>query len=142
MSYQLLDVPEDAAPSKDFYETVENCTKKHPRFLNVREAKQWLKNYYSEQKRRCIEINRGDILPFIHYISQHRYLELINGEKQDYNFEQAQENFVTLANETLRRCHMSLINKERELDAMLLDCFQPEEMFSFAEILDMSNKIL
>jgi hypothetical protein len=137
--HQLLDMPEDAMPSKGFYETVENCTKKHPHFSNVREAKQWLKNYYSEQKRRCIEINRGDILPFIHYISQHRYLEMINGEKQDYNFLQAQESFVVLANKTLRRCHMSLMNKERELDALLLDCFQSEEMYSFAEILYMSK---
>lgn len=52
----------------------------------------------------------------------------------------AKRNFVSMANEMLKLCQMAPLNKEYELDAVLLSCFQPDEMYSYSEILELAKK--
>ena len=129
---------------------VENCpdwirsevvdyTREIPELENVKEAKEWLKHFLTEQKRRCIDVHRNDILPLIHYIAQHRYLEKIALKRREYNAASAKKVFVNLANDILEQCGMAALNKSYELDYMLLECFQKDEMYSYSEMLDMTS---
>jgi hypothetical protein len=76
----------------------------------------------------------------VHYISQHRYLEKISRHKQEYDAAVAKNEFVALANQSLKKCDMSPIDEKRELDVLLLASFQPEEMYSFSDVLDMGSE--
>lgn len=136
---QFSDMEQDSEVPVWFYKMMD-ITHKHFNFANVKEAQEWLTYYYSEQKRRCIHISRSDILPFVHYISQHRYLEKISSHKQEYDVVVAKNEFVVLANQSLKMCSMSPIDEKRELDALLLASFQPEEMYSFSDVLDMGSE--
>lgn len=124
-----------------FVEMADECARKHPAFATVEEARKWLSYYLSEQKRRCIDVCRNDILPLVHYIAQHRYLEELGKRNDVYNAKKAKQEFVTLANETLALCRMAPVSEDYELDTLLLLCFQPEEMYSFAEVLDLAEGI-
>lgn len=140
-NYKLCDLAPEVTCPEWFQEMADICAKKHPDFATVQEAREWLTYYYSEQKRRCIDISRNDILPLAHYIAQHRYLEELNRKNDVYNAEQAKREFIILANKVLEQCQMAPIDENYELDAVLLTCFQPDEMYSFSEILDMARGI-
>lgn len=45
-----------------------------------------------------------------------------------------------MANKMLKLCQMAPLNKEYELDAVLLSCFQSDEMYSYSEILELAKK--
>lgn len=103
------------------------------------EAKKWLTQYRRENKRRCLQIQRDDILPLIMYVAQHRYLDTIGQDMSAYRQKDALEMFQVLADSTLAACNMSRLNQKYELDAVLCACYQPEEMFGYAELLESSH---
>lgn len=119
---------------------MEKCNRHFSRLETVQDARSQLTKYIDEQKRRCIDIKRSDLLPMIHYVAQCRYLDEIETEGEKYNVRKAKELFVTLANRMLKSCQMAPLNESYELDAVLLSCFQPEEMYFFPEILELAKK--
>lgn len=102
----------------------------------VEEAEKWLKEFGSEQQRRCVQIRRADVLPMAHYVAQHRYLQRIENNRQEYNAGIGRREFIEVANQMLQTCNMAEINEEFELDAVLLACFQPDEIYSYTDVLD------
>ncbi len=102
-------------------------------FSNVKDTLEWLKKYIAEHHRRCLHIERGDILPLVHYIAQHSYLE----KQTTYDAKQARKEFCKLANKTLSICQLAPLNEKFQLDAILLECFQKEEMFSYSEAIEL-----
>ena len=107
------------------------------RNATVGEAKEWIASYRKENKRRCLQIQRQDILPLILYVAQHRYLEEIGQDMSSYRQKDALELFRTLADSTLAACNMSRLNEAYELDAVLCACYQAEDMFGYAELLEL-----
>jgi len=87
-----------------------------------------------EQKRRCVVIQRSDILPLLLHASQYDYRKKYK-DKQ-YNAQEAKKYFVEFANTVLAVCSMTPINSLYELDTALLACFQPEEMYGYPDILE------
>lgn len=141
LAYQSLAHIENESVCPDWIpDLLRSSTKSKIEFHNVEEARTWLKRYSSEQKRRCLHVQRNDILPMAHYIAQHRYLEEITDKNLAYNARDAKACFVELANQLLCSCRMAPLSADYELDAILLLCFQPEEMYSFSEILDMAEE--
>lgn len=112
------------------------CDKRIPEPGTVGDALSALTRYTKKQRRRCIDIKRSDLLPMIHYASQCRYLFYMEQENEKYDGQKAKDFFVKQANHMLEICRMALLNEEYELDALLLSCFCPEEMYSFPEILE------
>lgn len=102
-------------------------------FSTVSCAMEELKKYESENRRRCLLIQRGDILPMILNIAQRKYWE---ENEWEYKKDRARQIFIDLANVTLNACNMAKLNEEYELDAVLLACYQEKEMFSYSDVLD------
>lgn len=99
-------------------------------------AAAWIDKFRKEQKRRCVLVQREDLLPFVLYVSEHRYLESIDFQMENYEAEQAKQEFVVLADQTLAACSMAKLSEKYELDAVLLACFQADDMYSYAEVLE------
>lgn len=118
---------------KDF---ICNYTKGKAKITTVKEASVWIGHFRAEHKRRCKMVQRKDILPMVLYVSQRRYLDTISGNMFYYNKEQAKRHFIEMANVTLSSCGMAALTSEFQLDALLLACFQPNEMYSYSDILD------
>lgn len=118
---------------------VETYDKHIPELKTVEDALSELVKYTKEQRRRCIDIRRSDLLPMIHYVSQCRYLAHIEKEGEKYDGKRAKDFFVIQANHMLEICRMAPLNEEYELDAVLLSCFWPEEMYFFPEILELAK---
>lgn len=53
-----------------------------------------------------------------------------------YDGEDARTHFRNLADATLNACNMEVLNEEFQLDQALLACFQENEMYTYAELLD------
>lgn len=104
--------------------------------LSVEEAFDLIEKYRREHRRRCVLIGRNDLLPFVLYIAQHRYLESIEFDMTNYVCGDAKKEFIVLADQTLAACSMAKISEEYELDAVLLACFQEDEMYSYSEMLE------
>lgn len=102
-------------------------------FDTVNAAKESLEKYYREHKRRCLLIQRGDLLPLILHVAQQQYID-----KHDvyYDENEAKQHFINLANATLNACNMATLSEEYELDCALLFCFQKDEMYSYSDVLD------
>lgn len=102
----------------------------------VSDATRWLKEFEQEQQRRRIHINRCDLLPLAHYIAQHCYLQRSESLGEEYDAVQGCREFRQIANKMLTQCRMAELSENFEMDAVLLACYQPEEMFSFSDVLD------
>ncbi len=102
-------------------------------FSTVASAKKEFENFAKEHKRRCLLIQRGDILPMLLHLSQQQYLE-VHGD--DYEAKEAKKLFCDLANSTLNACNMAVLSEDYQLDVALLATFQEEEMYSYSDILD------
>lgn len=88
-----------------------------------------------EQKRRCRLLGRSDLLPLILCVSQKRYLRRL--ETEDYDAGKAKKEFTNLANHIMVSCQMVPLNEKRyELDALLCSCYNKEEMYSYADVLE------
>lgn len=105
-----------------------------PPFTTAGEALERLLHEKKEQKRRCVVIQRSDILPLLLHASQYDYRKKYK-DKQ-YNAQEAKKYFVEFANTVLAVCSMTPINPLYELDTALLACFQPEEMYGYPDILE------
>lgn len=102
----------------------------------VAAAKEFLEDYERENKRRRLLVQRNDLLPLIFHVSQQDYIHE-NKEKQvSYEAESAKKRFVDLANTTLLACNMEPVNSSYLFDAILLACFQKDEMYTYADVLD------
>lgn len=116
------------------------CNRHFSEFETVEDALRELTKYKEEQRRRCINIRRSDVLPMVHYAAQCRYLDRIEQDVEKYSGEKARAFFVELADRMLRTCQMAPLNEAYELDALLLACFQPDEMYFFPEVLELAKK--
>lgn len=114
----------------------QNYSRNLVKLKNVGDALRWVNKFAIEHQRRCICIHRNDILPMAHYIAQHNYLQRTENISEEYDVEKARDEFVEVANRMLRECQMAQLDGGFEMDAVLLACYQPEEMFSFSDVLD------
>lgn len=117
-------------------ELTKDYSRKHRDIATVEEARAWSADYLKEHKRRCLNIQRSDILPMILYVAQRRYMEEIQHDMSNYKQKDALTFFENLANSTLSACNMCSLNDEYELDAVLRACFHTEEMYTYAEVLE------
>lgn len=104
--------------------------------ISVSQAGEWLKNYLKKQKRRCLLLQRGDILPMVIYMIQRDYMKKLSYDMDKYNAEEVMKYFEEVANATLSTCDMAPLNREYELDTLFYLCFQKSEMYSLADVLD------
>ena len=96
----------------------------------------WFQNYQKEHKRRQLVVQRGDLLPFVLYVTQQRYIEQIHGNMELYRQRDAVKLFRQAADNVLTACNMQPLQDNRELDAVLLACFQEEEMYGYPDVLE------
>lgn len=104
--------------------------------LTVGQAYEWLQHYKKAQKRRCLLIQRGDLLPMIMYMTQKDYLKSNAYDMDEYNAAEVVKSFEEVANATLSGCNMALLNKEYDLDSLFYLCIQKSEMYSLSDVLD------
>lgn len=102
----------------------------------VEGVRSWLIQYDKEHKRRQLLVQRGDLLPFILYVSQQKYLEHIDSNMTRYKKEDAIAMFRNQADSVLVACNMLPLNEKRELDMILLSCFLDTEMYGYSELLE------
>lgn len=110
--------------------------------MSVGKAREWLTRYQKKQRRRCLLIQRGDILPLVVYMVQRNYMKEISYDMGRYSAEQAIRYFEEVANATLSACNMAPLHKGYESDALFYLCFQKTEMYFLADVLDMLEQIL
>lgn len=136
---ELCGLQEDAECPEWIVQLHQDFEKNHMKLRSAGDARKWVDKYRHENKRRCLQIQRDDLLPLILYVAQHRYLDSINQDMSAYCREDALEVFQMLADSTLAACNMCRLNQKFELDAVLCACYQQEEMFSYAELLEISG---
>ncbi len=96
-------------------------------------AEEILTDYVKNNHRRCILLHRNDILPMLLYVAQTQY----NRENpHEYDYLKARRLFVSIVDATMNACYMEPFNEAFELDSLLITCFQPEEMYSYSDMLD------
>lgn len=127
--------PEESCP-KWALQAIQNCSPNASLPSDVRQAAEWLAHYLRENRRRCLQIRRSDLLPMILYVAQRRYLESIQYDIEQYDQQNATAQFEELANSTLAACSMCGLDPNYEQDAMMLSCFQSDEMLSYSEYLE------
>ena len=104
--------------------------------VTVKSALVWLDNMWKKQGRRCIYIQRNDLLPLIQIVSLKRYIKKI-GSFGDYVAVEALNEFIYQANSILAACCMEPLNPDQyKMDAILCCCYQEEEYYFFSEILE------
>lgn len=96
------------------------------------EGKEILEKARLENGRRCLAVQREDLLPLIHTAAQQQYLR---ENREEYRQEDARKLFCDMANATLNACNMAELSEEYEMDAVLLACYAEEEMYSFNDVL-------
>ena len=126
---------EDACPS-DVRDLLQRLMKKDDLDWNCGRAREWLLEYDKEHKRRQLLVQRSDLLPFVLYVSQQEYEKQMEETGAWYDESKAREMFRQAADGVLNACNMAPLSEERELDAVLLACYQDEEMYGYAEVLE------
>ena len=86
-----------------------------------------------EHKRRMVQVERADLLPFIQYVAVFRHLEEISVCGKKYEAKKAKEQFVILADQILTAC-MAVISEKYELDSLLLLGFQEDDCYLYEEL--------
>ncbi len=120
----------------DITELLAHLSKDEKRKWTCKDALLWLQDYDKENKRRQLHVQRGDLLPFVLYVSQQRYLEQIHGDMAQYKQGEAKEIFSQAADNVLTACNMLPLDEKWELDAVLLACYQEEEMYAYPDVLE------
>lgn len=100
------------------------------------EALRLLQEYEREHRRRMPVVSRSDLLPFVLYVMQQKYLKKINGNIENYECESAKEMFRQAADSVLTACSMPVLSDKWELDVVLLSCFQKEGMYGYSDVLE------
>ncbi len=103
---------------------------------SVQEMLQRVREFRKEHQRRCALVQREDLLPFVLYESQRRYWKSVDNAEEAYEAEQAKADFMVLANQTMAACNMACLSEKYALDSALLACFQQDEMYSYADVLE------
>lgn len=133
----------DADNSLPCPEWIQKMALEYPRntqtLQTIGDARIWLENYQNENKRRCLQIGRDDLLPLVLYVAQRRYLESIEYDMARYKRASALEQFEQLANSTLAACNMVQLSEKYELDVLLRLCYQNEELYSYSELLEAAH---
>ncbi|MBD8973543.1 MAG: hypothetical protein EGQ63_06855 [Clostridiales bacterium] len=62
--------------------------------LRCEEVKIWLTEYDKEHKRRLLDVQRSDLLPFVLYVSQQKYMEQMEQTGSIYDAKKAKEMFT------------------------------------------------
>lgn len=70
------------------------------------------------------------------YMVQKDYLKNISRDIKQYDRDDAVLYFEEVANATLSSCNMALLNQEYEMDSLFYLCFQENDMYSLADVLD------
>lgn len=115
---------------------LKKLTKREQVNWNCGKAREWLLEYEKEHKRRQLVVQRSDLLPFVLYVSQQRYQEQMEDNGTGYDMTSARAMFRQAADDVLIACNMAPISEEWELDAVLLACYQKQEMYGYADALE------
>ncbi len=129
----MENMPEESACPEWIYQLGQKYLHEKEGFTSVAQAKKELGEWQRKEKRRCLSISRSDLLPLILYISQKQYEEENKGV---YVQEEARAHFRNLADAIMNACNMDVIHEKYQLDMALLQCYQPEEMYSYQELLE------
>lgn len=134
---RVLDTLGDQDVCPDWIQKLgEEYTRDRGDFSNVEMARESLIHFQKEHRRRVLLISRSDLLPLILHVAQRQY----ERERGDfYDRGQAETYFRDLADATLNACNMETLSEEFRLDQALLLCFQEDEMYTYAELLDAMN---
>lgn len=107
----------------------------------VGEVKKMLGKFLIEQKNRCTNLRRDDLLPLIQYVSQRRYCKRLKNTEENYQAEEAKQYFIDLADEILKKCQMNCIDEKYHMDYLLLSCYGEQEMYTMSDIIEESMEI-
>ncbi|MCR5690972.1 MAG: hypothetical protein K6G62_02025 [Eubacterium sp.] len=94
------------------------------------------KEELSKLNQRVHLLQRSDVLILAQYLIYKRISLRIEEEETRYDAEEAREEFLLFGNDILESLGMREINNDYLLDHVLLACFDKEEMYLFAEVLE------
>lgn len=101
-----------------------------------KEIRRWLEEERKKVGRRLCIMGRQDLLPLILCVAQKRYWKKMDCEGV-YNAQEARQEFVELANRTLRACRLEPLCPEKyEMDAIVYQCYKEEEMHALSDVLE------
>ena len=103
---------------------------------NVAACRKKVSSLIVNQTQNCEMIGRDDILPLVHYLAQRQYANMMRGNKQTYDMEQARNYFENLANAVLSKCQMVAISPKYKLDYLMLSSYCTEDMYSLADLME------
>ena len=104
--------------------------------VTIGEAEEILARQHQLQKKRCLLIQRDDLLPLLLAVSGRTYKkeqELL-GQKTDR--EEAKNRFCRMANTVLADCAMACLDERYALDRLLLDSFSESDVEGIADLID------
>jgi hypothetical protein len=134
---RALESMSDDKPCPEWIQLLgERYSKGRLQFRTIKEARDWVDEYAKEHRRRCLMVQRGDILPMILYVAQQDYIKSIGNQMEQYKASDARKAFEDLANSTLGACKMADLSEDYEIDVALLACFQKDEMHTYSDVLD------
>jgi hypothetical protein len=103
---------------------------------------EWVTRTISRQNQRCRRVQRSDLLILIFHLVQLRKLQQFSNDATKYNYRQAQEELKNMADPILTACDMEPFHHEKYLlDAVLWNCFCPEEIYSLSDVIEVLGEI-
>lgn len=135
LSSRLMDLKDDM-PCPDWAMRELKAFVREAPVMTCGEAKKLLSKEKVSQRKKCVLVERGDLLALIHCLSQKRYMEGCQEHTREYDCEGAKKAFVDMADATLTACNMPTIHEEYALDHFLLSAFGKEEMMSYSEMIE------
>lgn len=98
---------------------------------------EWVTKTLARQSQRCRRIQRSDLLTLAFHLQQLRFMRASGEAMADYDYRRERERFCELADPMLAACNMETMNPEKYLlDAALWCCYQPEEVYSFSDVIE------
>ena len=105
-------------------------------FITVGEAEAVLEKNHLLQKKRCLLIQRDDLLPLLLEVSGRKYKKEQEMLGQKLDREEAKKQFCRMANTVLADCSMACLDERYALDRLLLDSFLESDIEGFADLID------
>lgn len=115
--------------------------KKEEETITVKEMRGVLKKLLKHQEQRCEQIQRDDLLPLILWVFQKKHQSKLQKNNEKYDATVAKTSFQREANEILEACNMEKISKEYVLDYLLLATFGKQDMYSLADLIELSKNL-
>lgn len=100
------------------------------------DEKRKLEKEYCRQGKRCLLLQREDLLPLLLEVSRRKYQQEIEMQGKRAEPDEARERFCNMANTVLADCSMIELNEKYAFDRMLLESFQAKDVDGFADIID------